>query len=71
MLVNRLTIRGFIILDHFDLLRDFQAEVGPWVKSGELKYRETIVDGIENMPQAFIGLLAGENVGQDAGEGQR
>ncbi len=63
-LVNRLNIRGFIITDHFDRLRDFQAEVGPWVKGGELKYRETVVEGIENMPQAFIGLLKGENVGK-------
>ena len=34
------------------------------MKGGELKYRETVVEGIENMPQAFIGLLAGENVGK-------
>ena len=34
------------------------------MKSGELKYRETIVDGIENMPEAFIGLLEGENIGK-------
>jgi NADPH-dependent curcumin reductase CurA len=61
---NRLTITGFLVLDHYDLLQDFIAEVGPWVASGELKYRETIVDGIENMPQAFIGLLKGDNVGK-------
>ena len=52
------------MIDHYDLLQDFLAEVGPWVASGELKYRETIVDGIENMPDAFIGLLAGENIGK-------
>jgi NADPH-dependent curcumin reductase CurA len=61
---NRLTITGFLVIDHFDLLKEFVAEVGPWVASGELKYRETIVDGIENMPGAFIGLLAGENIGK-------
>lgn len=61
---NRLTITGFLVLDHYDLLPDFIAEVGPWVASGELKYRETIVEGIENMPEAFIGLLAGENIGK-------
>ena len=64
VLVNRLNIRGYIILDHYDRIRDFLTEVGPWVKSGELKYRETIVDGIENMPDAFIGLLRGDNVGK-------
>ncbi len=50
MIPNRLTITGFLVLDHYDLLQDFIAEVGPWVASGELKYRETIVEGIENMP---------------------
>ncbi len=64
VLVNRLNIRGYIILDHYDRLGAFLAEVAPWVKSGELKYRETIVEGIENMPQAFIGLLQGDNVGK-------
>ena len=61
---NRLTITGFLVIDHYDLLQDFLAEVGPWVGGGELKYRETIVEGIENMPDAFIGLLAGENIGK-------
>ena len=60
----RLTIRGFIVLDHFGLMKDFLAEVGGWVRSGELRYRETIVEGIENMPSAFNGLLAGENIGK-------
>jgi hypothetical protein len=64
VLPKRLTIRGFIVLDHFGLLKDFLAEAGPWVKSGELRYRETIVKGIENMPAAFIGLLEGENIGK-------
>jgi NADPH-dependent curcumin reductase CurA len=64
VLVNRLTVRGFIITDHFDRLADFQREVGGYVKSGELRYRETIVDGLEHMPDAFIGLLRGENVGK-------
>jgi NADPH-dependent curcumin reductase CurA len=64
VLVNRLNIRGFIILDHYDRLGAFLSEVGPWVASGELKYRETIVDGIENMPDAFIGLLRGDNLGK-------
>jgi len=43
-----LSVTGFLVLDHYDLLPEFIAEVGPWVASGELKYRETIVDGIEN-----------------------
>ncbi len=61
---NRLMIRGFLVMDHFGLLQEFLAEMGPWVKSGEVKYRETIMDGIESMPEAFIGLLEGENIGK-------
>jgi NADPH-dependent curcumin reductase CurA len=64
VLPKRLTIRGFIVLDHFGLLKEFLAEAGPWVKSGRLRYRETIVEGIENMPEAFIGLLRGDNIGK-------
>jgi NADPH-dependent curcumin reductase CurA len=64
VLVMRLTVRGFIVFDHFDLMRDFLRETSAWVRSGELRYRETVVDGIDQMPQAFIGLLAGDNVGK-------
>jgi NADPH-dependent curcumin reductase CurA len=64
ILPRRLTIRGFIVFDHGDLMKPFLAEVGAWVGSGELRYRETVVEGIERMPEAFIGLLGGENVGK-------
>ena len=52
------------MLDHFARLRDFLAEVGPWVRDGSLQYRETIVDGLENLPAAFAGLFRGDNVGK-------
>ena len=42
----------------------FLAEVAPAVRDGRVRYRETVVEGIENAPRAFIGLLAGENVGK-------
>jgi NADPH-dependent curcumin reductase CurA len=62
---KRIAMRGFIILDHYDRFRAFANEVGGWVASGELKYRETIVDGgIEGAPQAFIDLLKGANTGK-------
>jgi NADPH-dependent curcumin reductase CurA len=62
---KRITMRGFIILDHFDRFRAFAQEVGAWVASGELKYRETVVDGgIEAAPQAFIDMLGGVNTGK-------
>jgi NADPH-dependent curcumin reductase CurA len=64
VLVRRLRIRGFIVFDHGDLMRPFLEEVGAWVRSGELRYRETIVDGLESMPSAFVGLLSGDNIGK-------
>ncbi len=64
LLVRRLSITGFIIADHFDRIPEFLEEVGPYVSSGELRYRETVMDGIERMPEAFIGLLRGDNTGK-------
>ena len=64
LLVNRVNVRGFIVLDHFGLMGEFLKEVGGYVASGEIKYRETVVEGIENMPDAFIGLFSGENTGK-------
>jgi NADPH-dependent curcumin reductase CurA len=62
---KRITMRGYIILDHFDRFDAFAREVGAWVASGELKYRETVVDGgIEAAPQAFIDMLRGANTGK-------
>jgi NADPH-dependent curcumin reductase CurA len=62
---KRITMRGYIIVDHFDRFRAFAQEVGGWVASGELKYRETVVEGgIEAAPQAFMDLLAGANTGK-------
>jgi len=64
MLVSRVTMRGFIVTDHYDLYPRFVEEMAGYVSNGEMKYRETVVDGIERMPGAFIGLLEGENIGK-------
>jgi NADPH-dependent curcumin reductase CurA len=64
VLVNRVTIRGFIVSDHVDRLPQFLADCGRWVREGRLKYREDIVQGLERAPEAFIGLLGGRNVGK-------
>ena len=64
VLVKRLTLRGFIVLDFASQQKDFLAEVTPMVRDGRIKYREHIVDGLENAPRALIGLLRGENFGK-------
>ncbi|HEV8225800.1 MAG TPA: NADP-dependent oxidoreductase, partial [Methylomirabilota bacterium] len=64
MIGNRVHMQGFIISDHLSLYPEFLAEVGGWLKSGRIKREETIVDGIENAPKAFLGLFSGDNVGK-------
>lgn len=64
ILRQRLSVRGFIIFDHYDRLPDFLAEVAPLVQSGSVTYRETIAEGLENAPAAFLSLLKGGNLGK-------
>ncbi|WNF26871.1 NADP-dependent oxidoreductase [Streptomyces sp. C11-1] len=61
---KRLRIQGLLVSDHADLQGRFVQEVAGWLASGELKYRETTVEGIENGYDAFVGLLRGENTGK-------
>lgn len=64
ILVNKLMIQGFIISDHFDIWPQAHKELADLVVAGKLKYRESITEGIENAPRAFLGLLKGENFGK-------
>ena len=64
VLYNRVTVRGMIVGDHNNRRDEFVRDVGGWLCEGKLKYRETIVDGIENAPAAFIGMFRGENIGK-------
>jgi len=64
LITKRLTIEGFIVSDHYDHYPEFVAAVAPLVRDGRLQYRETVVEGIENAPAAFLGLLRGDNVGK-------
>jgi NADPH-dependent curcumin reductase CurA len=61
---KRLTLRGFIVSDHFGRLGAFHQEVGPLVREGKIRHLETVVEGIERAPEAFIGLLRGDNLGK-------
>jgi NADPH-dependent curcumin reductase CurA len=64
LLVKRAMIRGFLVMDHVDRTEDFLRDVSGWLKSGRLKYREDVVEGLENAPRAFLGLFRGENFGK-------
>jgi len=61
---KRVTMRGFIVFDFINDYGPARRQMGEWVTSGKLKYREDIVEGIEKAPRAFIGLLRGENFGK-------
>ncbi len=64
VLVNRLQVQGFIMTDHVQLWPKAIKELKALVAKGKLVYRETIAQGIESAPRAFIGLLRGANVGK-------
>ncbi|MEU1307703.1 NADP-dependent oxidoreductase [Streptomyces cinnamoneus] len=64
ILAKRLRVQGMIVSDHEALRPQFVQEVGGWIRSGELTYRETVVHGIEHVGDAFLGLLRGENTGK-------
>ena len=64
IIYSRVMLRGFVGTDFMHLYADFQRDMAAWVKSGQVKYRETIVDGIANAPAALIGLMHGENIGK-------
>lgn len=61
---KRLTMRGFIVSDHYDLQDSFLAEASWWLKNGKLRYDETIREGLLNAPAAFIEMMRGANMGK-------
>ncbi len=64
ILTKRLSVNGMIIFDHYDRYRDFYRDVSGWIADGSLKYREDMVEGLDNTVEAFQGLLEGRNFGK-------
>jgi NADPH-dependent curcumin reductase CurA len=64
IVVKRLTMQGFIVMDYMNQRDQAMADLQGWVSSGKIKVLEDVIDGLENTPQALIGLLAGENRGK-------
>lgn len=65
ILTKRLTLRGFIIFsDYPDCFPPFQQQMGQWLAEGKIHYREHLVEGLENAPDAFMGMLQGRNFGK-------
>lgn len=64
VITKRLTLRGFIVTDHQHRMPDMIADVSAWLRDGKLSHAETVVDGLEHAPEAFIDLLHGANTGK-------
>jgi NADPH-dependent curcumin reductase CurA len=64
IIYSRVMLRGFVAPDFMHLYGDFQRDMAGWLKAGQVKYQETVRDGIAAAPAALIGLMAGENSGK-------
>ncbi|WP_323035533.1 NADP-dependent oxidoreductase [Pararhodobacter sp.] len=65
ILRRRMTVQGFIVFDDFGhLYPEFAKQMGAWVSEGKIQYREEMIDGLEQAPSAFVGLLRGESFGK-------
>ena len=64
LLVKRALIKGFLVSDYQQRQAEFLNDVVQWLQAGKLKYKEDVVEGLENAPRAFIGLLQGKNFGK-------
>jgi NADPH-dependent curcumin reductase CurA len=64
IIAARIRLKGFIVFDYFPRMDEFYSEMGQWVSSGAVQSRETVVEGLDKMPDAFLGLFKGENIGK-------
>jgi hypothetical protein len=64
LLTRSVLMKGFIVSDYAERHAEGTAQLSAWLKDGKLKYHETIIDGLENAPKAFLGLFKGENLGK-------
>ena len=64
IVTKRLRIQGFIVMDNIEMEDQFRKDMTQWLLDGKIKYRNSVVDGIENTPQALIDVLHGKNFGK-------
>ena len=64
MIAARIRMRGFIVFDFQPRMGEFYRDMGQWLASGAVKSRETVAEGLDTMPDAFLGLFKGENIGK-------
>jgi NADPH-dependent curcumin reductase CurA len=61
---RRLTLQGFVVSEHHDLLPEFRSRMSKWVAIGQVRWEEHIVEGMANAPQALFALFRGDNLGK-------
>jgi NADPH-dependent curcumin reductase CurA len=61
---KQLKLEGFIVTTYWDMLADFHRDLAQWVKEGKVTWKETVFEGIDKAPDAFVGLFKGENLGK-------
>lgn len=64
MIYMRVRMEGFVVPDFEDQRAEFESDMKGWLASGEMRYRETVMQGIQSAPNALIGLMSGENIGK-------
>jgi NADPH-dependent curcumin reductase CurA len=64
IIAARIRLKGFLVFDYHSRMDEFYREMSQWIASGAVRSRETVVDGLEKMPEAFLGLFTGANVGK-------
>jgi NADPH-dependent curcumin reductase CurA len=64
IIAMRIRLQGFIYTDYLPKMGDFYRDMGGWIASGQVRERDTIVEGLERMPEAFLGLFSGANTGK-------
>ncbi|WP_115863786.1 NADP-dependent oxidoreductase [Halorussus litoreus] len=64
LIESRARVEGFLVQDFAPRFRQATKKLGRWVSNGEIQYRETVTEGLENAPDAFLGLFEGENIGK-------